>query len=264
MRVMARVITKSFGAIGVEHSWRDELAPIVFLHGVGSVQRVWRPQLRHFAGVRRAVALAYPGYHESDMTYGWSRDDAASAMFEAMDELEIDAAHICGLSLGGVIAIAMQAAKPERCVSLILADTFAVHSDGQGIYERSLAASREMTMRQLAEARVEMLLAADFDPAVRREVVTTMSWIDPEAYRTGAAAVWLADQRDRARAIECPTLVLCGEEDRITPMALSEELAGMIGGSRIEMIPGAGHLSNLEQPLLFNDALDRFLREVEP
>ena len=177
--------------------------PIVFLHGVGSDKSVWRPQLAHFGEARRAIAFDYPGYGDSDPAPdGTTRDDYAAAILAAMDALGIERAHICGLSLGGVIAIAMHHAAPERCASLILADTFAVHPDGQGIYDRSVAGSADM--RALAEARVDVLLAQPADPAVRSEVIETMARIDPAAYRIGAEAVWLADQRDRvARESPC-------------------------------------------------------------
>ncbi len=79
----------------------------------------------------------------------------------------------------------------------------------------------------------------------------------------GARAVWLADQRDRAAAINVPTLVLVGDEDVITPPALSEQLAALISGAKLEMIAGAGHLANLEQPLAFNAAIDEFLSEID-
>jgi 3-oxoadipate enol-lactonase len=180
-----------------------------------------------------------------------------------MDELGVGEAHVCGLSLGGVVAIAMHAIAPGRCASLVLADSFAVHPDGAGIYERSTEASRSMGMRALAEARVDMLLGAGAAPELRAEVVETMAAIDPEAYRIGAEAVWLADQRKRARAIAVPTLVLCGTEDRVTPPSLSEELTQLIPGARMELIDGAGHLANAEQPAAFNAAIDRFLAEVE-
>ena len=74
-------------------------------------------------------------------------------------------AHVCGLSLGGVVAIAMHAMAPDRCASLIIADSFAIHPDGQGIHDRSVAASRSMTMRELADARAGMLLGSARDAA---------------------------------------------------------------------------------------------------
>ena len=122
----------------------------------------------------------------------------------------------------------------------------------------------------LAEARAPLLLGAAASDAVKAEVIATMGRIDPAAYRCGAAAVWLADQRDRAAAIDVPTLVLVGEEDAITPPALSHALADLVGARcdprpdvTLEIIGGAGHLANLEQPEAFNRAVDRFLRATE-
>src|SRR5690242_9291018 len=173
---MPRVITSNGYSIGYEEAGGGALTPIVFLHGVGSDKSVWRPQLEHFGASRRTVAFDYPGYGDSDPApEGTTRDDYASAIISAMHELGIDCAHVCGLSLGGVVAIAMCHADEKRCASLILADTFAVHPDGQAIYDRSLAASGDL--RAMAEARVDVLLAQPVDPAVRSEVVETMARI---------------------------------------------------------------------------------------
>jgi 3-oxoadipate enol-lactonase len=249
------------GRIGVvEHGSGG--TPIVFLHGVGSDKSVWAPQLAHFGRSRRAVAFDYPGYGDSDPApEGTTRDDYASAILAGMDSLGIASAHLCGLSLGGVIAIAIHAVARERCKSLVLADTFAVHPDGRGIYERSLAASADL--RALAEARVDFLLAAGALDDVRKEIVETMAKIDPAAYRIGAGAVWLADQRDRAAAIDVPTLVIVGEDDRPTPPELSTELAALIPRARLATIPGAGHISNLERPAEFDRHVERFILDVE-
>jgi 3-oxoadipate enol-lactonase len=136
-----------------------------------------------------------------------------------------------------------------------------VHPDGRAIYERSLAGSADM--RALAEARVDVLLASPADPTVRTEVVETMAGIDPAAYRMGAGAVWLADQRDRVRDIRIPTLIICGEQDKPTPPELSRELHKLIPHSRLEMIPNAGHLTNLERPTDFNRIVDQFIAGAE-
>jgi len=259
---MPRVITNNGAMIGYEQAGGGDATPIAFLHGVGSDKSVWRPQLAFFGQSRRAIAFDYPGYGDSDPApEGTTRDDYASAIISAMHELGIDRAHICGLSLGGVVAIAMAHADDSRCRSLALADTFAVHPDGQAIHDRAVAASNDL--RAMAEARVDILLAQPADPAVRAEVVETMARIDPVAYRIGAEAVWLADQRERAHDIRVPTLVLCGTEDRITPAALSRELTHLIPGSRYERIEGAGHLGNIERPDEFNTLVNAFIRGVD-
>jgi 3-oxoadipate enol-lactonase len=253
-------IETSLGKVGTVAAGTGDRRPLVFLHGVGSDKSVWGPQLEHFGRSRRAVAFDYPGYCESQFREDATRDDYAAAILAALTELGIDRAHICGLSLGGVVAIAMHSAAPERCASLILADTFAVHPQGQAIYDRSIAASHDM--RGLAEARVGALLVSE-DELLRRNVIETMSAIDPEAYRLGARAVWLADQTDRAAAIGTPTLILVGDEDAITPPSLSEDLAKLIPHARIEVIEGASHLANLDKPAEFNRAVDDFLSAVE-
>ena len=258
---MGRVITASGRAIGVDEATGGDALPIVFLHGVGSDKSVWAPQLANFGRARRAIALDYPGYGDSDPTpEGTSRDDYAAAILSALDMLGVQRAHICGLSLGGIIAIAMHHAAPERCASLILADTFAVHPDGQGIYDRSVAGSADM--RAFAEARADFLLAQPADPAVRREVIETMSRIAPAAYRIGAKAVWLADQCERVRDIRVPTLILCGDQDRPTPPELSEGLHRLIPHSRLEIMPDAGHLTNIEQVEAFNRRLEEFVQAL--
>lgn len=259
---MPRVITNNGYDIGHAEAGGGDATPVVFLHGVGSDKSVWHPQLDHFGRERRVIAFDYPGYGDSDPApKGTTRDDYAAAIISAMHELGVDRAHVCGLSLGGVVAIAMHHADPKRCASLILADSFAEHPDGRAIYKRGVAASNDL--RAMAEARVDVLLAQPADPAVRSEVVETMARIAPAAYVIGAEAVWLANQRDRAQDIRVPTLVLCGTEDTVTPPALSRDLAELIPGARYEAIEGAGHISNLEKPDKFNAIVGAFIHSVD-
>jgi 3-oxoadipate enol-lactonase len=263
-KAMGRVATRAGYSIGYAEAGKGDATPIVFLHGVGSDKSVWRPQLEHFSGERRAIAFDYPGYGDSDPApEGTSRDDYAAAILAGMTELGVERAHICGLSLGGVVAIALYSAAAERCASLILADSFAAHPDGEAILQRSKTALETGSLRQMAEARVDVLLAQPAVPIVRREVVDTMAGINPSAYLIGAEAVWLADQRERAADIRVPTLVLCGSDDKVTPPSLSRELTHLIPGARYEAIEHCGHISNFEQPGAFNTLVGAFIRGVD-
>ena len=259
---MSRIVTSNGFEIGYVEKGDGDATPIVFLHGVGSDKSVWQPQLDHFGRSRRAIAFDYPGYGDSDPApQGTTRDYYATAIISGLHALGIDRAHFCGLSLGGIVVIAIHHHAPRCCASLTLADTFAVHPQGGAIYDRSLEGSRDLP--SMARARVDFLLAQPAREDVRREVVDTMSRIDPEAYRIGAEAVWLADQRDRISAIEIPTLIICGEADQPTPPELSHELHRSIAHSRLEMIADAGHLTNIEQPEVFNRILENFLASIE-
>ena len=136
-------MTSSGRAIGYEERGDGSRTPIVFLHGVGSDKSVWHPQLDHFSQERRSIAFDYPGYGDSEPAPdGTTRDDFASAIRSALQQLSVDRAHVCGLSLGGVVAIALHHLAPGACASLILADTFAVHPEGRAIYERSRQSPR--------------------------------------------------------------------------------------------------------------------------
>ena len=258
---MAKLST-SLGMIGVDEQGSGGV-PLVFLHGVGSDRSAWAPQLAHFGTTRRTIAFDDPGYGESDPARPSGEaphDRFATAILAALDALEIGQAHICGLSLGGVVAIALAALAPRRVASLVIADSFLVHPDGTAILKRSLAGSTDMAA--LARARVPVLLGAGPDPSLVAELEQVMARIDPAAFRLASRAVWAADQRERAPAITVPALVICGTEDRVTPPALSEAVTSAIDGARLVMIETAGHLPNLEQTALFNRALDQFLSET--
>lgn len=256
------VVATALGNVGVALSGdATGTTPVLFLHGVGSDKSVWEPQLAWFGRSRRAVAIDYPGYGESEFRAGLTHDDFAATALAVLDALEIERAHICGLSLGGVVAIALHHRARDRSASLILADSFAVHPEGTAIFERSVAASGNMAA--MAAARTPAIVANGASDALRRGLETTMAAIDPAAFRQGAEAVWLADQRDRVAAIDVPALILVGSEDRVTPPALSRELAALIAGSKLVEIADAGHLANIEQPDAFNAAVDDFLTTAE-
>ena len=237
--------------------------PLLFLHGVGSDRSAWDGQVERFAAARQAIAIDMPSYGDSAEGQGDPRSDFAAAALALLDALDVPQVHVCGLSLGGVIALAMHARAPDRIASLVLADTFACHPEGRAIFDRSLAGATELGMAGLADSRADALLAQPADPEVRKTVVATMSRIDPAAYARAAEAVWLADQRREAAAVACPTLILYGSQDRITPPALSEELKQLIPHAGLIEITGAGHLPNLEQPAIFDRVLAGFLAGLE-
>lgn len=255
-------IETSWGRVGCSVAGSGGV-PLLFLHGVGSDRSAWDGQLELFGQERMAVAIDMPGYGDSAPGNGDPRSDFAQAALAVLDALEIKRAHVCGLSLGGVIALALHARAPERVASLVLADSFARHPEGEAIHQRSLAGAADLGMAGLANGRADALLAPPADPKVREQVVATMSRIDPAAYARASEAVWLADQRREAAAVACPTLILYGSEDCITPPALSEELKELIPHAGLIEITGAGHLPNLEQPAIFNRVLAGFLAGVE-
>lgn len=243
-----------------------ENPPLVFLHGVGSDKSVWDFQVKELSKNRRVVAFDYAGYGESDLpSKDLTREEIARYVFGAMDALEIEQAHVCGLSFGGVIALEMFAQNSRRIKSLVLADAFAKHPRGEEIVERTFSLVGKMTMREFAEQRVEVLLVHDAPETTRREVVETFSKIPKQTFRWATRAVWTPDYRNLLPQINVPTLVPVGERDAIAPIELSKDLAENIKNAQLEIISGASHLSNLDKPSVFNELIEKFIeRQNQP
>ncbi len=192
--------------------------PIIFLHGVGSDKSVWRPQLDHFGATRRALAFDYPGYGESDLIEGATRDDYAAAILAAMDSLDVERAHVCGLSLGGVVAIAMHAAAPDRCASLIIADSFAVHPRRAG----DLRPLDRRKPRHARAGRGSCRCAAGVRGSADARRRSSTRW--PASIRPHTASAPKPSGSPTSAIVplpsDVPTLIIVGDEDAITPPAL--------------------------------------------
>ncbi len=235
--------------------------PIIFLHGVGSDKSVWDEQIDYFSKSHRVIAFDYIGYGESDLSpKDLTREEIASFVYDSMDALKIEKAHVCGLSLGGVVALEMFKQSPARIKSLILADSFAKHPKADEIIERTSSLVEKITIREFAEQRVELLLMPDTPKSIRNKVVETFSKIHKQTFQWATRAVWTVDYRNLLPSINVPTLVLVGENDRITPLELSQELAENISGATLKIIKNASHLSNLDQPQIFNGFVENFIK----
>jgi pimeloyl-ACP methyl ester carboxylesterase len=236
----------------------------VFLHGVGSDRRVWRGQLAGLGQDHRALAIDLRGHGESEIPPGRiDRPAFAADVAGVLSALGLGPTHLVGLSMGGVVALETYRLYPELVLSLTLADTFAHYpgwEDGMVRRERDL---RELSMRQIAEARIPACLRPDPDPAVLSDAVEQMAAKDKRVYAESSAATWSPDIRALLLSVRVPTLVLWGEHDSITPLELSEELCAGIPGARLVTIPEAGHISNLDNPPAFNAALREFLERAD-
>ena len=143
---MARIDIGGGRHVGVAEQGGGERMPVIFLHGVGSDKSVWARQLDHFAAERRAIAFDYPGYGDSDSApEGTTRDDYARAILAAMCSLDVARAHICGLSLGGVVASTARDSTPR--VSKSFSRALSTLAEITGIARRSSEKRRCPSLR---------------------------------------------------------------------------------------------------------------------
>jgi 3-oxoadipate enol-lactonase len=182
-----------------------------------------------------------------------------------MDAAGIKAAHLCGCSLGGVVALETYDAKPARVLSLALVDTFAFHTDGAQSMAGRIATLDKLGIAEFAKTRAPGVLKPDPDPSVLESVRADMSSIPLDVYKASTRVTWTGDYRALLPRIDVPAEVFWGERDTdIAPLALSEELAkGIPTCSGVVRIPHAGHLPNLDNAEFFNLGLEAFVDSVE-
>jgi pimeloyl-ACP methyl ester carboxylesterase len=242
--------------------------PLVLLHGILADSRIWRPQLAGLSDQFAVIAWDAPGAGQSsDPADSFGLADWADCLAGLLDALKVDRAHILGLSWGGVLAQEFYRRHPARVWSLILADTYAG-------WKGSLpeAVCRERLETCLREANLPpnefvpnwlpSLLTAAAPPELAADVAAIMSDFHPVGYRLAALALADSDERDLLGQIRVPTLLVWGEGDLRSPLPVAEQFHAAIPGARLVTIPGAGHLSNREQPDRFNAAVRGFCQSV--
>ena len=171
---------------------------------------------------------------------------------------------LIGLSMGGYVALAVARKHPQRLRALVLADTRAEADDEQAKANRDkmITFARSHTASDVLEQLLPKLLAAQTREQ-RSEIVEEIRRMARDQSIEGIIGALKVmrerpDASDSLASIRIPTLVLVGAEDAVTPPALAEKLAAGIAGTQLVKIPNAGHLSNLEQPAAFNEALLKF------
>jgi pimeloyl-ACP methyl ester carboxylesterase len=244
-----------------------ERRPLVLLHGFPLSKAMWQPQLDGLADVARVLAPDLPGFGGSRTFDGQPTVDAmADRVAEFLDGLQIrEPAVIGGLSMGGYVTLAFARRHAGRLRGLVLADTRAEPDDeaGRGGREKTIALARQSGPGAVIDQMVPNLFAAA--SVTRRPALADAIRELGAAQSTEGVVAALQAMRDRPDArphlgsIAVPTLILVGAEDALTPPARSELMHGAIQGSRLVVLPGAGHVANLEQSEAFNAAVRDFL-----
>jgi 3-oxoadipate enol-lactonase len=241
----------------------DMTTPVVLLHAFPLNASMWKPQLP-VLGDRTVLTPNFPGFGGRPVTEA-DLDAFAETILKDMAPAGISRAVVVGLSMGGYVAFRLHARAPERIAGLVLADTRAGADDEGARAKRTdqAARARREGVGWLDEALLPALLG-DTTSRERPEVVDTVRAMMAEGDREGVARALEAmrerpDSTPELERIQVPTLVLVGGEDTLTPEGEARIMADAIPGARLEILPGAGHLSNLEAPEAFNESLMRFL-----
>lgn len=239
---------------------------ILFLHAYPLGLAMWDEPAEALAAAHQVVRFDCRGFGGSPpgdglLTMEGIADDAAALL----EHLGVSQAVVCGCSMGGYAAFAMVRRHPERLCGLVLVDTRAGADSAEARKSRALLAERVLREGSsvAAEAALPKLLGETTHrdrPQVVERVRRMILANAPRGIADALAGLGArADSAPTLREIRVPTLVVCGAEDVLTPVAEAEALRQGIAGSRLEVLPAAGHLSSLEVPVDFQRVLSDFL-----
>jgi pimeloyl-ACP methyl ester carboxylesterase len=228
---------------------------LLLLPGLLCDDRLWRHQV---AGLTEMADATVADLSGADSIAGLARDALARAPAERFV--------LAGLSMGGYVALEVMRQAPERVLGLALLDTSARPDTPEATENRrKLVQLAETDFPAVTETLLPKLLHPSHvaDAAIVDVVRAMADSLGPEVFaRQQRAIIGRIDSRPFLAAIDCPTLVLCGREDAITPLEVHDEMASAIAGASRAVIEQCGHLSTLEQPRLVTDALLSWLARV--
>jgi pimeloyl-ACP methyl ester carboxylesterase len=243
---------------------------VVFIHGVGGSALAWQPQAESFrAAGYTPLALDLPGYG--------GRPAIESIDFEQFSddvEAQIAAAGLVrpvlvGHSLGGMIAQTMLRRKPQEYQAVVLVGTSPAFGKPDGDFQKKFVADRlaplasDRTMPQLAAGMINEIIGLNADPKGREIAIASMAAVPAATYKACVEAIVTFEERANLGNIRVPTMCLVGEFDINAPPAMMQRMAAKIPGATFVVLPGLGHLPNLENPAAFDAAVLAFLRDLD-
>lgn len=241
--------------------------PVVFIHGFPFNHSMWEPQMLALPNDIRAIAFDVRGHGDSDVADGiYSIEFFVDDLIALLDHLVLKQVVLCGLSMGGYIALRAMERHPDRFKGLVLCDTQSVADSNEARVKRSasIRAVRTNGVRSFAEGFVKAVFTPQSFETKSGAVDKIRNAIEANApLGICGTLVALASRTDTTASlsqIKVPTLILVGEQDAITPVSASQSLHDKIPGSEMVVIPNAAHMSNFENTEAFNAALLKFLK----
>lgn len=232
-------------------------AALVLIPGLAGDATMWRDQLRALAAYRPQVTDVH------------MRHDSIAAMAAALLQEHPGELMLCGASMGGMVAMEAARQAPQRIRALALLGTTA-QPESQEMRALREAAIDLFEQGRIAEV-IEPNVGLAFHPDHARDPALAGAYLEfvlragaAQLVRQNRAVIGRPDARAHLPRLTCPVLVMCGEDDQLTPVACSREIAAMVPGARLELLPRCGHMLTMEQPEIVNATLAEWLASVVP
>jgi len=253
--------------INYESSGREGAPVVVLSHSLGSNLVMWEPQLPVLEPYFRVLRYDTRGHGDSEAAAGpYSFESLAEDLVGLLDGLGIPQAHFIGLSMGGMIGQALGLVHPDKLLSLLLCDTAAANPPGsREIWQERIELVRKEGLAPLMEPTLERWFTPEFirqAPPILEKIRQQFLTTSINGYVGCSQAIMELDYLERLEKIQIPTLIVVGKEDPGTPVSAARAMQERIVGSKLVILPGARHLSSVEQAGAFNRAVLDFLTKI--
>jgi 3-oxoadipate enol-lactonase len=250
------------GRLQYEITGPPDAPVLVFSNSLGATLSMWDSQAPVFQKQFRVLRYDTRGHGQSTVTPGpYTIEQLGRDVLALLDELELDRANFCGLSMGGQTGMWLALNAAARLDTLILCNTAAKIGTPE-LWNTRIETVRKGGMKSISTAVMERWFSSDFrrnSPDLVAAIKQLFERTSPEGYAANCAAIRDFDARETIAAIPIPTLVISGAHDAATTPADGRYLAHQIGGARYVEL-NAAHLSNIEAPDRFNAELNAFLQ----
>jgi 3-oxoadipate enol-lactonase len=240
---------------------------ITMSNSLASNLSMWEPQMPVLTSRYRVLRYDTRGHGGTEATAGpYSLDELSEDVRALLRALGITRTHFIGLSMGGMIGQIIAIKYPQMLQSLVLCDTMSrVPTEAKPMWDDRIHTAETGGMEPLVEPTLARWFTEPFrqkSSPVLDQVRTMIRSTPPRGYTGCCHAIAALNLTDHLKAITLPTLIIVGEDDPATPVAASHVIHEQIRGSELVILKSAAHLSNLEQPEAFNQALTAFLPKV--
>jgi len=257
-------------AIAIDRDGQGEV--LLLLHGIGGNRTNWHEQVAHFAARFNVVSVDVRGWGDSDDYEGpLDFDDVVDDMARVLDHLGESRCHLVGLSMGGLIAQHMLWRRPDMVLSAVLCDTSAgpgEEHDAQWIEEflrlRKAPLMAGKSPADIAPMVARSLAAPGAPESSFLRLQASIAALHKQSYLKALDTVATYTRRLDHASVQVPVHVMVGEHDQLTPLERAQNLAGRFRSCQLDIVPGAGHLSNMDNAPAFNRLLQRFLDRIGP
>lgn len=244
--------------------------PVVFIHGYPLGRWMWAPQIAGLADAARVIAPDLRGHGDSSATAGeYTMDLLADDIHAMLDILAIKKPVVlCGLSMGGYVALAFCRRYPQRVAGLVMAASRASADapETRANRDKTMALAKEKGLPAIVEQMLPKMMAPQTyqtKPELVERVRLIMEAVSLDGVLGDQAGMKnRPDSLPTLAAFDKPLLIIQGEEDQFAPREVAEAMKNAAPQARMALIPAAGHLPNLEQPELFNQVLREFLKQL--